>query len=98
MRIDGENGYLSPEEISATGLPSPVPLANIDATDLLDQLDERRKGLEAMKAADDDELTHAERASIGPEQYNLASDRRITEELIGQLMAHQVELFLLSDN
>ena len=98
LNIEGKYGHLNPTEITATGLSSPVLLADIDTVDLLACLDKRRQGLEAMQAADDDDLTHAERASIGPEQFSLSSDRRVTEELLGQIMAHEAGLFLLGDN
>ena len=98
MEIKGNQGHLTPAEMAATGLPSPVPLADIDGVDLLARLDERRQGLEAMQAADDDELTHAERASIAPEQFLLAVDTPVIKKLVGQTMAHQVELFLIGDN
>lgn len=94
MEIKGKLGYLTEEERDATGLLSPIPLSRIDPMDLISSLYERGQGIEAMRAADDDELTHAERASIVPLFEKLQIDYKIIENLASQLTAHEAEVFL----
>lgn len=94
MEFKGNLGYLTKEEQEATGLLSPIPLARIDSMDILSFLYERGQSIEAMRAADDDELTHAERASIVPLAERLQRDYLIIENMAAQLTAHHAEVFL----
>lgn len=94
MDIEGKHGYLTEEEKLATGMLSPVLLSEIDTVNLIANLDERRQGVEAMQAADDDELTNAERGSIAGRVFELASDRRIIESLVGQVVSYKAEQYL----
>jgi len=94
MEISENYGHLSKVEQEVTGLSTPILIDEIDTVDLLSRLDKRRQGLDAMQAADDDELTHAERASIVPSLECLNRDSQIVEYMAAQITAHQVEVFV----
>lgn len=91
MEIKGSEVILTAEEQVATGLPSPVPVEQVDTVELLDQLYARENGLLAMRGADDDELTHAERASIPEKSDQLEKDRILIIGLVSQMTVHGIE-------
>lgn len=91
MEIKGSEVILTVDEQVATGLPSPVPVEQVNTVELLDQLYARENGLLAMRGADDDELTHAERASIPEKFEQLEKDRVLIVGLVSQMTVHGVE-------
>jgi hypothetical protein len=91
------NAHLSPEEHMATGRihqregGEPIPAALLDPTVWNNSLKARGARIEARMAADDDDLTHAERAAIGFERADLARDTQIVSAMTEQLLEHTIE-------
>jgi hypothetical protein len=78
MEHQGKKIYLDIEEQKSTGYSSPVDLETFPLHEEREATDAERDRLEAMTGADDDEITHAERAIL-PKQ--LASTARKSEIL-----------------
>ncbi len=91
--MDIKNGYgiLSAEERKATGLPSPVEVTAINPAGLLGALHDRKDRLYALQSADDDELTHAERAQIPGLNYELLQDEPHIINVASTVLPYLVE-------
>ncbi|MFA5004103.1 MAG: hypothetical protein WC498_02395 [Candidatus Saccharimonadales bacterium] len=94
MDIEGNNGLLDPDEQRATGYPESILLTQIDVPDLLDDVYSRISSLEHMKAADDDELTHCQRASIGPEMIWQLRRLQLIGAMAERILEHECEEYL----
>lgn len=86
MDIEGTKAYLTIDEQERSGLMSPLDLIACDAVTHLGAIESRLLHLESMQAADDDELTHSERASIAPELDRAQTQRRIYSRIASELL------------
>lgn len=66
MDIRGNKVYLTVSEQVTSALSSPIDINGLNVCEALKQAVYDARRFEAMQVADDDELTHAERASISP--------------------------------
>ena len=86
MQQDGKKIYLSIEEQLVTDYSSPVDLDVFPLHEERVAIDSERDRLEGMVGADDDELTHAERAGL-PAQLNRVSRKSDILREISKLAA-----------
>lgn len=85
MEFNGNEVILSSSERTRSDYPSPLDLSGIDLRELADDVELEESRLEAMKGADDDELTHSERAMIALLADKIAARRQI----IGEIVVHK---------
>lgn len=91
MDIEGQVATLTDEEQALTGHEAVVMVDEIDISALLEACIRRREGLEQKRTSDDDELTHAERAAIGPSMQSELRAYTVFCVMAGQILAYQCE-------
>lgn len=88
MDIEGDKAILTGYEQHITGYTSPVPVADLDIELQEGFLAAREAHLTELRAADDDDLLHHERASIQPKAILLERDKKVISAMKGKLLEH----------
>ena len=65
----------------------------LDVRDLLSTVRARRVELQNRKAADDDELTHDQRAALPADEVALVSDEKYAKRVVDTIFVKQLELY-----
>ena len=90
MDIRQRMAYLTEDEQRITGLNSPIPAGAINMDLLRQQADAGLDRIQQMMAADDDELTNAERARL-PQDLEVARADSVTlNNMADQLSLHGI--------
>ena len=99
MDIYGHEALLSDNERSALGLTQDRPYLlrdiNFMIPNKIADIQVRLSKLANMRAMDDDELTHAERASINPQVERLERRSAIIEDMAAQILMSEVDSLTL---
>ena len=93
MDIEGNVGHLSEAEQRATGYPAEMLVAQLRPDDLLRDVEMRITVLESMQAADDDALTHKERAGVTGDLVWQYERKQLISVLAGQVLAYECEAY-----
>lgn len=81
MEHVGKKIYLNVEEQKSTGFSSPIDISFFPLHEEREAIDAWRDRLEAWIGADDDEVTHAERASLPLELARATRQSEILREM-----------------
>jgi hypothetical protein len=81
MQQEGKKIYLDISEQLATEYPSPLDLETFPLHEQREAVDGERDRLEAMTFADDDELTHSERAALPARLDRIRQKSEILREI-----------------
>lgn len=90
MDIKNRLAYLTPEEQQISGLVSPIPAGSIDMDQLRTKADARVERVEYLMAADDDELTRADRASLPRELERAQWEKIVLNNMADALTLHGI--------
>lgn len=87
MERKGEDIFLDDEEQALTGLPSPLRIEDIDVIGLTERSRQLQGELEALQAADDDDITSAERGYIVAGGNRIMKHKKATDTILGFWMS-----------